>query len=240
MMCSDYIGQNRTSGARRGLTFVEMVVSISVALVAFLMVYSFMTGTRSHYMYGTVNLENLQNARLALNYLRRDFSSGCPLFVKDPAATFDAQQKSFKNVTRMRDQIFGSVSNPDLGQPIQIQNDQLLLYRYDFSAGNQNPAVQMVRYEFDSTARKLRRQVTGGRTIEFDGFDSVSFKIYCHELNPRIPLLAVRMLIHEGKNLYGTEKIGDALEMHTTISSAFLNSNVKDRRWNYEVYQKLL
>lgn len=224
--------------AARGLTFIEMVVSLAVAMMAFSLVYSFLSGTRSHYMYGTVNLENLQNARLALNYLRRDFSSACPLFVKPSGNTFSDQQKAFKNVTRLRDQIFSSASNPELGQPIQIQPDQVLFYRYDFQAGDQNPVVQMVRYEFDAAARKLRRLVAGGRTIEFEGFEQVSFKLYCHELNPRIPLLSVRLVIHEGKNIFGTGNIGQALDVHTTISSSFLNSSEKDRRWNYEVYQK--
>ena len=52
---------------------------------------------------------------------------------------------------------------------------------------------------------------------------------------PNSPLLWVKLRIHEAKNLYDNDKIGKALEITTTISSAFINSSLKNKYWRYAI-----
>ena len=88
---------------QKGISFVELMVCIIITALLFGLIYKFMANTRYNYMYGVVNLQNLQEARLAINYIRRDFSSACPRF-EDPNE--DSQngyinlQKSSKTLTR--------------------------------------------------------------------------------------------------------------------------------------------
>ncbi|HAE38832.1 MAG TPA: hypothetical protein DCG57_09365, partial [Candidatus Riflebacteria bacterium] len=79
---------------KRGFTFVETAMSVGIALVVFLMIYRFMSSTRQHYMYGTVNLQNLQEARMAINYLRRDFSCATPYIGGQGQVNFPNMQKA--------------------------------------------------------------------------------------------------------------------------------------------------
>lgn len=210
---------------------VELLLSITVALVVFLLIYKLLSGVRSHYLYGTVNLQNLQDARLAVNHLRRDFSSACPRF-KNGAASADA----YMYVNRLRKYIFKDPPNwaAQYGDPIQITVNGLTFFRFEFDSGS-NPHVEKVQYVFDAAAKTLIRKYKGSER-KFKGFETVEFRLYTHMVNPAVPLLWVRLLIHEGKEMYGTTSIGKPLELTTTISSSFLSSSLNHLTWNYETY----
>ena len=79
-----------------------------------------------------------------------------------------------------------------------------------------------------------------GKIQKFTGFEEVEFKLYTHQLNPGVPLLWVRMKVHEGENIYGKDSIGKALELTTSISSPFLTSSVNNKYWRYETGHKKL
>jgi len=221
----------------RGFTLVEISISVGIALIVLLMIYRFLSNTRHHYMYGTVNLQNLQEARLAVNYLRRDFSCACPR-IGDPAST------GYVNLQKTRNQVFVSASFPALdasqGELIQIDDHGLHFHKFVFGSPDVEPRVELVRYDFDQAAKTLMRFSEDGKIQKFTGFEEVEFKVYTHQLNPGVPLLWVRMKVHEGENIYGKDSIGKALELTTSISSPFLTSSVNNKFWRYETGHKKL
>ncbi|RCK74607.1 MAG: hypothetical protein OZSIB_0578 [Candidatus Ozemobacter sibiricus] len=219
---------------RRAFTLVELVVTVGVGMLVFVMVSKFLSGTRFQFMHGTVNLQNLQDARLAINHLRRDFSSACIYFGSTRTAT------SYKEVRALQARVF-SRPGVDPATPgeklITIRSPhEIAFWRYDFATNDEKPLVERVHYRFDPRTKILIRS-SPSRTIEFKGFEEVEFRLYCHQLNAETPLLWVRFLIHEGEEIYGRSEIGRALELTTTISSPFLTSNLQNLPWNYETYQ---
>lgn len=216
---------------RSAFTMIEMIASVAVALLVFLMIYKLLSSVRNHYLYGTVNLQNLQDARLAINHLRRDFSSACPRF-KDGGSPANA----YIYVNRLRKYIFKDPPGwvPQYGDPIQVTPNGLSFFRFEFDAGSK-PRVELVQYQFDAATKTLKRKYKGSER-SFKGFEAVEFRLYTHMVNPAVPLLWVRLLIHEGKEMYGSTNIGKPLELTTTISSNFISSSLNNLTWNYETY----
>ena len=216
----------------RGFTLIETLASVVVGLVLLFFVYKFLSGARFNFLYGTVNLQNLHDAQMAINYLRRDFSSSCPLLSsRDPYITREQVRRQIFNVVGMA---------PTQSKLIEIDpgTHRLFFHRFNFNTGVQNatPTVEPIEYIFDGAKRTLTR-TGGGRKITFDGFDDVSFKVYVHELNPRIPVLAVKLVVNEGRgNQYNArEGVGRPLELTTSITSGFIDTNINNLTWNYEL-----
>lgn len=233
MMLIEKIAKQRF---RKGMTFVELTISLGIGMVVFLMIYRFMSGTRQHYLYGTVNLQNLQEARLAVNYLRRDFSCACPR-IEDPSTP-----GGYVNLQKIRNQMFMSSSWTAAGggDLIQILPNGLLFHKFAFGSPDEMPRVEMVRYEFDAAARTLTRQSEDGKLQKFSGFEDVEFKLYTHQLNPGVPILWLRFKVHEGDKGSGENEIGKALELTTSITSPFITSSVNNKYWRYETGHKKL
>ncbi len=221
----------RYGKSRSAFTLIEMISSMAVAMLVFLLIYKLLAGVRTHYLYGTVNLQNLQDARLAINFLRRDFSSACPRF-KKVASSSDG----YIYVNRLRKNIFKDPPgwDPQYGDPIQVSANALSFFRYEFDGGS-SPHVEQVQYLFDPATKTLKRKYKGAER-GFKGFEAVEFKVYTHMINPGVPLLWVRLLIHEGQQMYGSTNIGKPLELTTTISSNFISSSLNHLTWNYETY----
>lgn len=225
----------RVHKRRRAFTFVEMSISVGIALVVFLLIYRFLSSTRHHFMYGTVNLQNLQDARQALNYLRRDFSCACPR-IEDPDVA------GYVTLQKVRKQVFLTASWPSEteGELIQIDPHGLSFYKFVFGSPDEKPRVEHVSYVFDAVAKELTRRSQGDRVQKFSGFEDVDFRLYTHQLNPKVPVLWVRFKVHEGENIYGKDSIGKALELTTSITSHFISSSVNNKYWRYEIGHKKL
>lgn len=238
-----WIKKIRKQSAKNGFTFVEMSISVGIALVVFLMIYRFLSNTRMHFMYGTVNLQNLQEARLAVNYLRRDFSCACPR-IEDPDVPNikDPTIPGYVNLQKVRNQVFVTSSWPTTGNGdlIQIDPHGLLFYKFAFGSPDESPRVELVRYEFDATAKTLIRHSEDGKIQKFTGFADVDFQLYAHQLNPKVPVLWIRFKVHEGENIYGKDSIGKELELTTSITSPFITSSVNNKYWRYETGHKKL
>ncbi|MBU1107453.1 MAG: hypothetical protein KKB51_12355 [Candidatus Riflebacteria bacterium] len=220
---------------RRGFTFVEMAMSFGLALVVFLMVYRFMSSTRQHYMYGTVNLQNLQEARMAINYLRRDFSCATPYIGGQGQVDFINMQKARNFVFETSD--WANISGVNL---IYLDSGSIRIPKFAFDSPDEEPRVEYVTYTYEPGNILSRKSVDAGgavkREVKFSGIESVEFKIYTHQLNPNVPLLWVRLLVHD---TYDTG-IGKALEVTTSISSPFITSLVNNRNWRFETGHKEL
>lgn len=228
--------------AKRAFTLVEISISLLIAIGLFFSVYNFLSNTRQQYMYGTVNLQNLQEARLAINSLRRDFSCACPKIKYPPTATeigasADVMQTAFENLQLLRKQIFmtPSYTYNDRGELIQIQPSDLCFHKFVFGTSGEKPKVELVRYNFDASAKTLVRLGEDGSVLKFTGFENVLFELYAHDLNPAVPILWVSFKIHEGENIYGADSIGSALELTTSITSPYINSTLKNTYWRYEI-----
>ncbi|HNV70730.1 MAG TPA: hypothetical protein PKO06_13600, partial [Candidatus Ozemobacteraceae bacterium] len=84
-------------------------------------------------------------------------------------------------------------------------------------------------------AAKTLNRLDAGQVKVFQGFENVEFKLYVHECNPQVPMLWVKIVVNESGNIYGNNLKADrALELTTTISSAFVTSNLENLSWNYE------
>ncbi len=221
--------------SRKALTLIELSICIIVAALLFKLVFDFMSNTRQNYMYGVVNLQNLQEARLAINYLRRDFSSCCPMFT-DP---IESQSDGYVNFQKTRKQLFVTQNTKEnfSGDLIQIHEHGLLFHKYLFGSYGEHPKVESVTYQFDKSSKTLvRTSDTKGRKT-FAGFEDVDFALYAHEINPSVPVLWVKFRIHESSNIYASDKIGTALELTTTISSSFIDSSQNNKYWRYQTGQ---
>ena len=214
---------------RKAITFIELMICLLIASMVFGVIFSFMSSTNKNYMYGVVNLQNLQNARLAIDYLRRDFAASCPR-IEDPANS----NNGYVNLQKIRNQIFYDKESINGGDLIQITPHKISFHKYVFGSSDKNPKVEPITYEFNSDSNTLTRTSKTKGTKVFTGIEDVYFALYVHKINPNIPLLWVKLRIHEAKNLYNNEKIGKALELTTTISSAFINSSQKNKYWRYE------
>ncbi|MBF0502144.1 MAG: prepilin-type N-terminal cleavage/methylation domain-containing protein [Candidatus Riflebacteria bacterium] len=215
----------------RGFTIIEMLFAVSLSCVLMLVVYKFLGGTRLNFLYGTVNLQNMHEAQMAINYLRRDFSSSCPyISSSDP---YLIREKFRRQILRVNG------FPPANSQLIDVDpgGKRLAFYRFSFDTQTSvaTPTVEPVKYVFDPARRALDRTYAN-KTITFDGFDDVSFRVYVHELNPKIPILWVKLIVNEGKgNRYGSgSDIGKPLEITTSITSAFVNSNINNLTWNFD------
>ncbi|OGK12639.1 MAG: hypothetical protein A2W80_09110 [Candidatus Riflebacteria bacterium GWC2_50_8] len=221
----------------RGFTFVEMAMSVGIALMVFLMVYRFMSSTRHHYMYGTVNLQNLQEARMAINYLRRDFSCATPFIRGQGQVGFFTMQKAQNFVFETT----GWVATAGINL-IKCDSDSISIPKFAFGSPDEEPRIEYVTYTYEPGNILSRKLVdaTGGlrKEVKFSGIENVEFKLYTHKLNPNVPVLWVKLLVHD--KTYGTGEIGKPLEVTASISSPFITSLVNNRNWRFETGHKEL
>lgn len=221
---------NAENSIRRGFTFVEMVMSVAIALLVFLMVYRFMSGTRHHYMYGTVNLQNLQEARMAINYLRRDFSCATPYVGGQGQVDWPDMQKA-------RNFVFETAAwNPiPAVNLIKLDSDSISIPKFAYGSPDEEPRIEYVTYTYEPGNILSRKLVdsTGAlkREVRFTGIESVEFKLYTHQLNPNVPLLWVKLLVHD-KELYNN--VGKALEVTASISSPAITSLANHPNWRFQ------
>jgi hypothetical protein len=209
---------------------VELTVTLAIGMIILGMAYRFMTGTRFHFMHGTVNLQNLSEVRSAINFLRRDFASACPYLspADNPVHLMLARNRPFNNPP------WADALNSKLVQ-IDADGKQILFYRFLFepNQGSSLPKVQEVKYEFDATAKVLVRTVEGKRTV-FQGFEGVEFKFFLNETNDKTPILRVKLLAHEGKDKgFGQADLGKPVELTTSIVSQFMHTFYSNKTWNF-------
>ena len=216
---------------RKAITFVEIMVCLLIASIVFSVIFNFLSTTNRNYMYGLVNLQNLQNARLAINYLRRDFVASCPR-IDDPEKD---KSNGYINLQKIRNQLFFDNKNINGGELMHIATHSISFHKYVFGSTDKNPQVELITYEFDPDSETLTRTSKTRGTKVFTGIEDVHFALYVHKINPNAPLLWVKLRTHEAKNMYNNDKIGKALEITTTISSAFVNSSLKNKYWRYEI-----
>jgi type II secretory pathway component PulJ len=236
----------RRERSRLGASLLEVIITILLGSLVLGVAFGVLSQVRHHFRHGTVNLQNLQAAQLAMNSIRRDFFSSCPFFGQE-GKTFEDFRTYERTRRRMFD--FGSETEKSgLGKNklITINGNRMEFYRFlfDFAPGESSAdapvlPVQKVVYSFDPERRVLTREVGNRETKSYHGIEEVTFRLYVHELQPEVPLLHVTLVVHEGSPSGPVSSVvGKRLELASSITSAYLNSSAQNLDWNYEVVHR--
>lgn len=197
---------------KKAFTMIELMIGLAILCMVLTGVHSIFSYIRSQYMHGTVNLQSFEDARLAINHLRRDYSTACPYinykYDMDPTSDVSEYystgiQNDFIKLQKMRRDVFDIGSDKGIGEadkngeksfteafPIQIVKDsdgsvQMTFHHFIFQDNDscaQMPLVEEVKYFFDKKTSTLQRE-SNGKTRVYKGFDNVDFSVYILNLD---------------------------------------------------------
>lgn len=205
---------------KKGFTVAETVIAVGMAAAIIILVVKLSGVIRGDVAKGTVDLQNLQDARIVINALRRDFSSATPLY--------DSNEKmDVRDEVRNDPVLYAQTYTKHSSRPIVLNNHDILFCKTTAdSAGNRTR--EDIQYSFDPASKVLNRHsnINGNRT--FKGMEDITFDLYYHPLNDEVPMILVTMVIkteeaHETKEL----------ELTTTICSSIVNHDVTNLEWNW-------
>lgn len=210
---------------RCGFTLVEAMIGmmlVSALMTMSYKVFSYITLQRSR---GSVDLQELQGARHAINYLRRDFRCAAP--VLSDAATLEQKMKAMRNPV-VEKKIFIKGGNT---VPIIVSDSEIHFFRqlYDTPESVEKPKVEEVNYHMDGARKCLVRSAAGKERV-FSDIRGAKFELYAHPLKPQIPMLLVKLIIDADLKDKGGGR--NFFEMTTTISSAVANQNINNPFWH--------
>ncbi len=204
----------------KGFTIVESVIAIGMAAGLILLVMKLSGFIRTDVAKGTVDLQNLQDARLVINSLRRDFTCAMPYYSSDdPTDVIDK--------IRANPIVFSQTYNsPDKSKPIIIYKYHLNFCKPTYDSTG-NLVMDEIYYVFDPVSKTLNRHSSIYGETKFKGMESIEFGLYYHPLEENVPLLLVSMIIqttesHETK----------MLPLTTTICSSIVNKDLVNLDWN--------
>jgi len=212
-----------------GFTLVETVIGallISCLLAMSFNVFSYINSQRTR---GSVDLQELQGARLTINSLRRDFRCAAP-FIPKTATLAQKMQARCMPVVETKSFVKGNAT-----VPILISASEIHLFRQLYATPEltTTPATEEINYHMDG-ARKCLVRSSAGKEQVFSDIRGATFELYAHPLKPEIPMLLVTLVIDAD-----TKKTGQGqnfLELTTTISSSVANQNINNPYWhrNYD------
>lgn len=201
---------------RKAFTLIEALIGMCVIVILFSAIFK-ITGFVGHNVVKeTAELQNLQNVRSAINSIRRDFIVATPKYV--------ANTDFGDNYNIRLDPIISESYNKDGSQPMQIQLDNLLLYRKT-DAGY----YEEISYVFNENDQMLIRTSSLGKERRYTGIKKAEFKLYYldQQLNPYIPLLWVSMTVESG---HGKDK--KALTVGTSLAANTICQDLNNLYWN--------
>lgn len=211
---------------KTGFTLVEAIIGFLIVSLlggAAYKVFSYIVIQRNR---GSVDLEELQGARAAINYLRRDFRCASPLIAPD--ATLN-QRKTARKLPVSESKNFNSKQN---FVPIVISDKEIHFYKqtYDTPLLSLKPNSEQINYRIDKARHCLVRTEVGKEKF-FDDIVDVKFELYSHPLKKETPMLLISMKIDAGKG--GRDNQNRFFELTTTISSSISNHNLNHEFWNF-------
>lgn len=208
-----------TRKRKKGFTLVETVVAVGLAAAIIALVMKLSGIIRGDVAKGTVDLQNLQDARLVINSLRRDFSSATPLY--------DSNEKmEVREEVRTDPVLYATSYTKHSSRPIVLNSHDIIFCKNTSDSGG-NRVREEIQYSFDPSSKVLNRHSASGNKA-FKGMEDIKFDLYYHPLNDEVPMILVTMKIkteeaHETKEL----------ELTTTICSAVVNHDVTNLEWNW-------
>jgi hypothetical protein len=241
-----------------GFSFVEMCVSVGIASILLLFMYRFLVEANFQMKTGFHNLESLDQARLAVNYLRRDFAAACPFISSD---TFDTEshdpEHEFAAKNLIRQTVFFQdfqFADPKIRPQLDLDRNQsyplryspdetshLLFFRFRFDEtdGKALSGVEQVEYLFDPQAKELTRRLNG-RSVVFTGMEQVEFRFFLPDWASATIMLRVHLKVRNIPDHLKDKMTKTWVRLSTTVNSHFISSNLFDPHWNFEGYQKKL
>lgn len=204
---------------KKGFTLVEAVIAMGMAAGIIILVMNLASVIRGDVAKGTVDLQNLQEARLVINSLRRDFSSAIPLYDS-------SEDIKIRDQIRNDPMLYASTYTAHKSRPI-ILNGQDIIFCKTTADNSGNRTREEIHYSFDPVSKVLNRQSASGNKV-FKGMESIKFDLYYHPLNDEVPMILVTMLI-KTKEANETKE----LELTTTICSSIVNRDVTNLTWNW-------
>ncbi|PKL47810.1 MAG: hypothetical protein CVV42_11755 [Candidatus Riflebacteria bacterium HGW-Riflebacteria-2] len=211
---------------QRGFTLVEAVIGVALATLLMFSAYQVFSYVSKQRSRGDVDLQELQGARYAINFLRRDFRSASPQ-IADTATL--AQKRAALRMPVVEANAF-SIGNEAV--PVIISDGEIHFFKhlYNTPEGSSQPATEQVNYRIDTARKCLVRSVAGVETV-FKDIKGAKFELYAHPLSSALPMLLVTLRINaDPKN----EKTGEHkfFEMTTTISSAITSPFINNPYWH--------
>jgi len=204
---------------RKGFTLVEILVAFSLAVTVITIALKLSSNVRTNVVAGTVDLENLQQARAAINSIRRDFLVAQPLI--ESSEGFDIREKIRSN------QIISAslFSATQKSRPVIISEKEIHLFKTTLDE-NGNEKIEEISYVFDSDEKSLIR-VSGDVRKQYSGIENVKFVIYQHQFNKKIPMVWISLLVSHQES--GERR---QLEIATSIASSIIGHDLNSHYWN--------
>ena len=203
---------------KTGFTLVETVIAVGMATAIIILVLKLTSVIRGDVAKGTVDLQNLQDARLIINLLRRDFSSATPLY--DTDENIDIRDEVRNDPVR-----YTLMYNAHQSRPI-ILNEHDIVFCKTTVDKEGNKKREEIQYSFDKVNKVLNRYSSSGvRSLK--GLENIKFDLYFHQLNGDVPMILVNMLI---RTKSGNET--KDLEL-TTITSSIISNDMANLDWNW-------
>lgn len=203
---------------KKAFTLIEVVVAVAMAAGLLILVMKMFGYIRGDVAKGTVDLQNLQDARLVINSLRRDFTCAVPIYDSSESLTIRDEVRAnpiLKTSTFTKNQ---------KSRPIIVSNTEINFGILDKS-GNLNE----VHYYFNPTTKTLNRKSSEGEKA-FKGIENIYFELYYHPLKDKIqiPMLLVTILIKTKDSNVTRE-----LPITTTMCSSVISKDIENLDWNW-------
>ena len=209
-----------------GFTLVEVAFSVGLAVALIILVMKMTSVIRGDVAKGTVDLQNLQEARVVLNFLRRDFACATPIY------DVSEKRKIIDEVRADPIMFIDSFKKAQNSRPIIINSNQISFCKTSLDSAD-NPIVEFIDYIFDPVSKTLFRRSMldkdNSSTKSFNGIEAIKFDVYYHPLKDEVPMLFVQMLLKTKEGNLTRE-----LPLTTTISSSMVSQDVDNLDWNWE------
>ncbi len=205
----------------KGFTLVESIIAIGMASALIILVMKLSSAIRGDVVKGTVDLQNLQDARLVINSLRRDFTCAMPYYdSSDKQEDID----SVRNNPILYAETY--TDNSKKSKPIIIHKHHLNFIKPAHDSSG-NLRMEEIYYVFDGINKILIRHSNISGEKRFKGMDNIEFGLYYHPLETDTPMLLVSMIIRTTEG--GETK---TLPLTTTMCSSIVNKDIVNLDWN--------
>ncbi len=205
----------------KGFTLVESIIAIAMASALIILVMKLSSVIRGDVVKGTVDLQNLQDARLVINSLRRDFTCAMPYY--DPS---DKQEDI--DLVRNNPILYTETYNDSSkkSKPIIVHKYHLNFVKPVYNSSG-DLTLEEIYYVFDAASKTLIRHSSLNGDKSFKGMDLIEFGLYYHPLETDTPMLLVSMIIR-------TTEAGETktLPLTTSMCSSIVNKDIVNLDWN--------
>ena len=210
----------------KGFTLAETAVAIGMAAALIILVMKMASIIRGDVAKGTVDLQNLQEARLVINSLRRDFACATPIY------DVSEKRKIIDEVRADPIMFIDSFKKAQNSRPIIVNSNQISFCKTSLDSAN-NPVLEFIDYIFDPVSKTLFRRSMldkdNSNTKSFNGIEAIKFDVYYHPLKDDVPMLLVQMILKTKEGNLTRE-----LPLTTTISSSMVSQDIDNLDWNWE------